>query len=487
MVPDEVRGNRGEPMRVALVRPNIGRLDEGPFDDDARMEPLAIELLAGMTPPDVELGLFDDRCGPIPYDEGWDLAGVSVETFTARRSYEIAAEFRARGVRVAMGGIHASLAEEEVASKADSVCVGDAEEVWPAMLADAAAGRLLPRYRGGQGSPQCGVRPVRGLVQGGRYLPIGLVQFGRGCPVGCEFCAVSAASGGGHRARPAAETAAEALEASMAASFRPPTAPLAQERARAAAASGGRAGRGGAPVFFVDDNLVADREAAKGLFRALAPLGLSWVSQASLDMLEDGELMELMVASGCLGHVIGFESLDERDLKAMGKRPNAGGGISRYARQVELLRSWGLQTWAAFTLGHDHDTVSSIRELLDFAIGSRFAFAAFNVLMPYPGTPLYARLSEEGRLLYDGAWWLHPTYRFNHAAFRPALMGPDELTAAGLECRRRFNSIPSIARRAFGLRTSFRGLLRIGSYLAYGSLFRREAFKKQGMLLGAGR
>ena len=461
-------------MRIALVRPDIGRLEHGPFDDRARMEPLALGVLSALTPPGDEPLLRDDRCAPLDYDEKVDLAAITVETFTARRAYEIAAEYRARGVPVVMGGIHPTLIPDEAAAHADSICVGEAEPVWAAMVEDARAGSLKPVYRGGTGVPQVvpgacplALRACRDWPAGSGYLPLGLVQFGRGCRYRCEFCAVSASSGAGHRARDVAEAAAEAAEALRPASGFP------GERRRKRSA-----------VFFVDDNIVADRAAAKELFRALVPLKLSWVSQASLDMLEDDELMGLMAESGCLGNVIGFESVDERNVRAMGKVANRGGGLERYQGYVEKLRSFGLQTWAAFTLGHEYDTPESIRELLDFALRSTFAFAAFNVLMPYPGTLLYARLSEEGRLLYGGRWWLSPDYRFNHAAFVPRLMTPDQLTEAGLECRRLFNSFPSILSRAFGTRTNLRNLFRLGLALSYGTLFRREAFKKQGMLLG---
>jgi len=151
---------------------------------------------------------------------------------------------------------------------------------------------------------------------------------------------------------------------------------------------------------------------------------------------------------------------------------------------VESLRRYGLQTWAAFTLGHDHDTVESLEETLAFAKRSRFAFAAFNILMPYPGTPLFRRLQAENRLLFGGAWWVHPEYRFNHAAFRPANMTADELTAIGLKSRRSFNSLGSILRRAADPKTNLRTLHKLLAFSTYGPLFRREALKKQDLKLG---
>jgi hypothetical protein len=143
-----------------------------------------------------------------------------------------------------------------------------------------------------------------------------------------------------------------------------------------------------------------------------------------------------------------------------------------------------LQTWAAFVLGYDHDTPDTLLEQCEWAIDQHFTFAAWNVLMPYPGTPLYARLAEQGRLLYDGRWWLHPDYRFNSAAFRPARMTADQLTETGWACRRRWSSLTSIATRALDRSTNMSSLTRFGLYLLYNPLFRREAFKRQGLRLG---
>jgi radical SAM superfamily enzyme YgiQ (UPF0313 family) len=441
-------------VQVTLIKPTLGRLAEGPFVDEARMEPLQLGVLAGLTPPGVDIRLWDDRVDQIDYDEPTDLVGITVEAFTARRAYEIAAEFRARRVPVIMGGIHATLIPDEVAEHADSVFTGDAETRWPEVVADAHSGRLRPRYDAPVGPPQVGgVQPRRDLFAGKGYLPVSLLQFGRGCRFGCEFCAVGAYFGHHQFSRPVDEVVAEIRALPR------------------------------RDLFFVDDNLIADRPAAKRLLRSLAPLGIRWVSQASIDQVRDPELMRLFVESGCLGNVIGFESLVPESLAQMRKRPNLA-DFDRYEEAVATIRAHHLQTWAAFVLGYDHDTMESILATCDWAIEHRFAFAAFNVLMPYPGTALYRRLEAEGRLLYDGRWWLHPAYRFNHAAFRPARMTPDQLTEAAWACRRRWSSPASIIRRSLDPQTHLRSPLRFVVYWLYNPLFRREAFKRQGMKLG---
>lgn len=441
-------------MKLTLIYPNIGRMEHSLYVDEARMEPLPLGALAGMSPPDVEIVLYDDRMEPIPYDEPTDLVGITVGTFTARRAYEISSAFRQRGVPVVMGGMHATLLPDEVASHADSVVIGDAETIWCQLLDDARHGKLHPVYRAPAGPPQTGSHTRRDIFQGKGYLPVSLLQFSRGCPYSCDFCASSVYFHHTHHHRAVREVIRE-IEA--------------QERHT---------------LFFVDDNIVSHRTAAKELFRELIPLNVRWVSQASIDMTSDPELLELMVRSGCVGNVIGFESLDRRNLHTMHKQASLIGGYDSYAPQLAILRQYGLQTWAAFTIGHDYDTVESIERTLNFALEQKFTFAAFNVLMPYPTTPLYRRLHAEGRLLYDGTWWLHPDYRFNAAAFCPQRMSPDDLTSAGFRARARFSSIGSIIRRAFDFKTNMRTPARFAFYLAYNPLFRKETFKKQGMRLG---
>ncbi|MFA9950296.1 B12-binding domain-containing radical SAM protein [Dentiradicibacter hellwigii] len=441
-------------MKVTLIKPTIGRREHSLYVDEGRMEPLMLGVLAGLTPPDIEVVLYDDRMEAIPYDEPTDLVAITVETYTARRAYEIAAEFRLRGVPVILGGMHVALLPEEAAMHADSIFVGDAETGWLQVLADARTQRLRRRYDGAPGIAQSGnVRPRRDLYAGKGYLPITLMQFSRGCRFACSFCAVSQYFGKKHYLRRIDEVVAE-IES--------------QPRHF---------------IFFVDDNIASDRMALKELCHALIPLCVHWISQASLDVTQDRELMRLMERSGCWGHVMGFESISPGSLRDARKSPNIR-GFSHYAQEIAVLRDHGMQTWAAFTLGYDHDTPASIRATVDFALHNKFTFAAYNILMPYPGTPLYRKLAQENRLLYDGRWWLHPEYRFNHAAFRPARMSPDELTKACHAARTRYNSLGGMVWRFSDWQTSFRSLGRVLSYWRYSLLFRKEVYKKHGMKFG---
>lgn len=442
-------------MKLTLIKPNIGRREHSLYVDEARMEPLQLGILAALTPEDVEVVMYDDRMEQIPYDEPTDLVAITVETFTARRAYEISAEFRRRGIKTVMGGMHAMLIPDEVSEHCDCVIVGDAESVWAEMIDDHRSGKLKKRYDAIQSSyPQMNVITRRDIFENKGYLPITLLQFSRGCSHKCSFCASSVYFKAHHYCRPVEDVIKEIKS---------------QKRKL---------------LFFVDDNIVCNREKAKELFRALIPLKIHWVSQGSIDMLNDTELMKLMVKSGCLGLVIGFESISPECISEMNKGTNKKGSGDMYKEEIKQLRKLGLQTWAAFTVGHDGDTMESIKATCDFAIKNKFTFAAFNILMPYPNTPLYEKMEREGRLLYDGKWWLHEEYRFNYASIVPKNMTPDELTEISFNCRSRFNSPLSIFKRALEPRTNMRNPYRFATYLIYNPLFRKEVFKKQGMRFG---
>lgn len=442
-------------MKLTLIKPNIGRQEHSLYVDEGRMEPLQLGILAALTPADIEVVLYDDRMEPVPYEEPTDLVAITIETFTARRAYEISAEYRKRGIKTVMGGMHAMLIPEEVSEHCDCVIVGDAEPVWKTMLEDFRGGRLQSRYDVVQPEcPQVNVITRRDIFEGKGYLPITLLQFSRGCSNRCSFCASSVYFKAHHFCRPVEDVIRE----------------IKMQKRKL--------------LFFVDDNIVCNHEKAKELFRALIPLKVRWVSQGSMDMLHDRELMELMVKSGCLGLVIGFESISPDCIAQMNKYTNRHGANDLYREEIRQLRSWGLQTWAAFTVGHDGDTVESIRATCDFAIKNKFTFAAFNILMPYPNTPLYEKMEREGRLLYDGKWWLHEDYRFNYASIVPKNMTADELTEISFDCRKRFNSLSSIVKRALEPRTNMRTVYRFLTYLIYNPLFRKEVHKKQGMHLG---
>lgn len=405
-------------MRLTIIHPCIGRKPGQKYIRTWQMEPLPAATIAGLTPKDVEIRFYDDRMEQIAFDEATDLVAISVETYTAKRAYQIATEFRKRRVPVVMGGFHATLCPDEVAQHAESVVCGEAEVLWPRIIDDARHGRLEKFYRQRSRPSLSNVKPDRSLFLGKRYLPIGLVEAGRGCHFKCDFCAVQTVFNATQTRRPIDNIIAEIV-------------PLKNARKL---------------FFFVDDNITSNLGEAKDFFRALIPLGIRWVSQSSINAAHDEEFLDLMVQSGCQGVLIGFESLNPENLKDMNKAFNTMRG--GFDKALQNLRRYHVRVYGTFIFGYDRDTPRSFGETVEFAKEHSLYIAAFNHLTPFPGTPLYRRLQEEQRLLYNN-WWLDDHYSYNRIPFQPRSMTPEMLQANCLEARRDFYSWRSILQRGF--------------------------------------
>jgi radical SAM superfamily enzyme YgiQ (UPF0313 family) len=434
-------------MKVTFVRPSMM---PGAVSDS--LEPIVFAILSGLTPPHIDRALYDDRVEPIPFDEPTDLAALTVETATAKRAYQIAAEYHRRGVPTVMGGCHPTLAPDEALRYATSIVAGDAEGIWERVVTDAAAGALKPVYEARCPALES-LAVDRSILRAKRYGPVALVQFGRGCRHNCDFCSVRAFYGASVRHRPVARVVEEVRSV------------------------------GRRHVFFVDDNIFVDPDRARELFEALIPLNAQWSCQASLDTAEDGDLLELMRRAGCQLVTIGFESMIGENLEQMGKAWNRKHGD--YDEIVRAYHDHGMMVYGTFVFGYDHDTVQSFDEALDFAIRSRLCLANFNPLCPTPGTPLYGRLKAEGRLIND-PWWLHPDYRYGQSMFHPRRMTAEELERGCYLARSRFNTYANILSRSFGRGARGRPPNRPGFSLLVNLISRRQIHRKQGRPLGDG-
>jgi radical SAM superfamily enzyme YgiQ (UPF0313 family) len=379
------------------------------------------------------------------------MVALSVETYTARRSYQVADHFRQRGIPVVMGGYHPTFLPTEALEHADAVVLGDAEGIWPQVVHDAQYGTLQPIYQQPQPPPLAQAAFDRRIFRGKHYAGPTPVQYGRGCRFACDFCSINAFYGRNLRQRPLRDVAAEieALDSKY--------------------------------ILLVDDNIFANIDHAAALFRALKPLNVRWACQVSIDIARHPELLDLMAQSGCIGALIGFESLNEHNLRQMKKGWNMRHGD--YAAAIEQFHARGIMLYATFVFGYDQDTPATFDITLDFALRSRFCLANFNPLTPTPGTPLYARLHAEGRLLYD-RWWLDPQFRYGQTTFAPRSMSADELTAGCFRARQQFNRYGAIVRRALNLQSNCRNLSHLGIFLGANLLSRREIYRKQGVQLG---
>ena len=441
-----------KPFRLTFVQPAIGHRPGERYVRSWQMEPLPIATLAGLTPPSIERRFYDDRMEAIRYDEPADLVVLPVETYTARRAYQIAAQYRLRGVKVALGGFHATFLPDEAAEHADTVVTGEAEGIWAEVLEDARGGRLRPRYDGARGK-LANIRVDRSIFRGKRYLPISLIETGRGCRFPCEFCAVQTFFGRSYRTRPSEDILRELHEMGNSARF----------------------------LFFVDDNFAGELRERAGLLAALAPLKRRWVTQMSIHAAHDEDFVAQLRMAGCRAVLIGFESLHEANLHAMGKGFNTM--KTGFAGALAKLRRHGIGVYGTFVFGYAQDTAESFDTAADFALEQKMYLAAFNHLVPFPGTPLYERLRQEKRLRFD-AWWLDARYRFNDLPFVPQNLTPEAVTAGCVAARRRFYAWRNILRRSTGNAGDF-FLWR--NFFALNALHRSEISQRHGHPLGDAR
>lgn len=414
-------------MRLYLINPDnpvvsITKIASNRLNRYRTWKPLSLMVLASLTPPEWAIELIDENLGPVDYGAKPrpDLVGITAFTSQAPRAYALAALFRAMGVPVVMGGIHASLCLDEALRYADAVVTGEAESVWAQVLADAASGTLQRVYRGGMG-PASGIPPARHDLLAGRYY-LGSIQTTRGCPLACVFCSVTAFNGGKFRHRPVEDVVAE----------------LGQIRE--------------SKILFVDDNLIGTRgdhvERSKVLFRAMIRAGHTrpWICQATINFADDEELLELAARAGCEGVLIGFESPTAEGLAEVHKKFNLKGDrdIAASARRIQRHR---IQVVGSFIMGLDTDQPGIGKQIASAAAQYGLDLMSVLFLTPLPGTKLYANLAQAGRIAADHYPddWQYYTLGYPVARFRNFTWS--ELIEEMKVCGESFYSYPQIARR----------------------------------------
>lgn len=403
-------------MRVLLVVPTA-------LDDAGRpirqrrlyLPGLTLPMLAAVTPPDVELRLVFDSVEPVPYGERFDLVGLTGMGSGIVRAWEIAARFREAGVPVVLGGVAATLGGEALSrGHADAVVLGEAEEVWPRVLADAAAGRLQPVYRAPRPPPVEDLPAPRYDLLDRRKLGFWLpVQASRGCPAACRFCSVTAFFAGAYRKAPVEHVIRDV---------------------RAAKARGVR------HVAFLDDNVAGDPDHAARLFEALAPEGIEWMSQATLDLAADDRLLARAARSGCRVLSFGIESTSEESLAWAGKGFNHP---SRYGEAIRRVRAHGIEVSTEMMVGLDGDDATVFDRTVDFLMAHRISVPRIHVVTPVPGTPLWAELERDGRILTRDL----RDFTGGKVVFRPRRLSPEALQAGFWSMYERLFTWRAIAHR----------------------------------------
>ncbi len=417
-------------MKILLVLPAAEHLrvtgNDVPRRKMLRFSMLSLTTVAALTPPQHEVTVCDENVQPLDFDTPCNVVGVSFMTALAPRAYQIAAEFRRRGKTVVAGGFHPTFRPEEAAEHFDAVVIGEAEGLWPKVLEDVEHGRPARFYRALQ-PPDLSATPLprRELMAGSsrHYVTTHAVQTGRGCRHGCKFCSITAFARGVHRNRP--------LEHVI-------------EELRAAPRH----------FMFVDDNIIADPEYAKRLFRAMAPMKKRWISQCSLKIADDCELLALMRAAGCCGLFVGVETISQENLDAVGKGFNDGNG---YLRRIAAIRAAGIGVQAGIIVGLDGDDATVFQRTLRFLQRARIDALQLAILTPQPGTPLYDEFERAGRIVDRD--WSH--YDFRHTVIRPARMTARQLQEGADWLYREFYRLDRIILR------TIRAALGVGLLPAY--------------------
>jgi radical SAM superfamily enzyme YgiQ (UPF0313 family) len=410
-------------MKIALIHParKCGDVREL---DVFRMPPLGLQTVAALTPADVPVQIVDENYQSVEAADSADAVGIGCLTATAPRAYELADTFRARGVPVVLGGHHPSICPDEAARHADAVVVGQAEGIWPQVVADLKAGSLQPRYESPLvGFPDEPVISRRNLTPYGRYLTPNSVETTRGCPNTCEFCSVRVFFRGKFHRRPVEHVVQEILHL--------PT-------------------RGF--IWFVADNFTIDRRYAKRLLEAIVPLRRRWFCQASLSSLSDPELLRLMRRAGCELVFIGFESITREGLEELDKTVN---NQRDYGETIRMIHEHGINIEGAFIFGLDSHDESIFDRTVEFGVRHKIDGAQFTILTPLPGTETFRRMHGAGRI-FDYNW---EHYDCGHAVFRPAKMSPDTLQRGLHYAYHQYYRLPSILRRLIGNANNTRNFL----------------------------
>ena len=401
-------------MHLLLVSPSrdAGKKVTNGF----KFSQLTLHVLASLTPPDVEVSAVDEDLAEIDFSRSYDLVGITCMTATARRAYQLGDLFRARGSLVVLGGIHPTVLPQEAIAHADAVVIGEAEDCWGTLVEDVRRNRLQKFYRSEYPDLSRAPLPRRDLgIDRTVFNTVGL-ETTRGCPYNCEFCSVPDFYGPRIRHR---------------------AVPNVVEDVR----------RSGAKLFLItDDNVTGHPPYSRALFRALEPLGITWVGQSSIRLAQDRELLELCRKSGCGALFFGLESVSASGMQSLRKSYQS---IPETEEAIKIIQDHGIAFHPSIVLGLDTDTRAIFDDTLEFLARNRIPSATVNIMTPYPGTRVYQRLKEEQRLISND--WFY--YDHKCVVFSPKHMSPEELQEGYRHVLKSFYSLSGIARHfAWSLR-----------------------------------
>ncbi len=391
--------------------------------------PLTGIHLAALTPTRHQVRVIHQKLEAPPANTDADLVAISFFSGFAPEAYRLARHYRSRGKRVVGGGPHVTFSEEEASQYFDSLVIGEAESVWAQLLDDAERGELQPIYRGIPQGLEDVPTPRYDLLPD-RYFIHRVVQATRGCPFRCSFCTVPFLSPD-FRMRPVESVLADIRYNHFKHWW--------QRKL----------------VWFWDDNLTANRAYIRELLTGMVPLKKWWLTQASMDIARDGDLLELMKASGCIGVFFGIESFAAESLQDAHKPQNKA---AQYAESIHALHRRGISVMAGFIAGFDGDSPDTIKAMAQRLYEAGVDVPFLSILTPFRGSDAYQKMEVEGRLLPKRGWEFYNGY---NVTFRPRQMSPDELLSAHRQLwREAFSLKYSILRVVRSL-----GYLRLGAFL----------------------
>jgi radical SAM superfamily enzyme YgiQ (UPF0313 family) len=403
------------PTRIIhLVNPKTDSLTTRPiYFNRALYSPLAgLLAVAACIPRDkYEVVLTDENIESVDFDLKADLVGISAMTSYVNRGYEIADEYRARGIPVVMGGVHPSFMPKEALQHCDAVVIGEVELVIDKLLDDLKRGEMRGIYKSDKLHPMVGLSmPRYDLLKKHRYVNKTFVQTSRGCHQGCTFCAEPLMNGLKFRYRPVDEVINEMENC------------------------------GARTISINDADFFGTPERPKEVMRALKGRGIKWQAGVTSKLAQDDRMLELAAESGCTLLSIGFESISRETLKSVHKHVNRP---ENFAKLVEKVHSYGIMVFGLFMFGFDGDSTDVFDDTVNFNIEAGYDACAYSVLTPYPGTLTWYEMKKENRI-FSFDWTM---YDQGQVVYRPAQMSTQQLSLGKRRAYARFYSGASMAKR----------------------------------------
>src|SRR5271157_4139535 len=383
-----------------------------------RMPQLGLRIIASLTPEDIAVTVVDEEIREIDASLDFDLVEISCMTATANRSYQLSDRFRQRGSKVVLGGVHPTILPQEAIEHADAVVIGEAEGCWADVINDFRKSNLQKFYHVPEPDLSKLPFPRRDFrIDKALFNCVGLLTT-RGCPYACEFCSVTDFYGRKIRHRPVSRVVEDIKQS------------------------------GSKTFLILDDNVTGHPKYSKELFEALIPLGIRWVGQSSMSLAKDKEMLKLCRLSGCVALFFGLESVSPSSLMGMKKTLKS---IEETEEAIKIIQDNGIAFHPSLILGFDTDTKAIFDDTLEFLARNKLPTMALHVLTPYPGTRLYQRFNDQGRIISHD--WSH--YDHHTVVFQPKNMTPQELAEGHYHVQSEFYSFSSILRHIpFLLRVS---------------------------------